>query len=185
MSSRRSAAPVAVLAFALAVASAPAARAANATATPPEIVAAYGGLADMLLAGDKTEYELVRAILATTFGHAEAALAKARAGGADAKQATENLAALVAQLGNEGDASVAAIRKRLLEGGHHHHHTGDQADQEYDEGFVIVTKAAKKVFLDAGKAIGRLAGVTDRTALDAEWQKVTQQYKALFTGKPS
>ena len=57
--------------------------------------------------------------------------------GADATAEIERLAALVAQIGNEGDAAVAAIRKRLVEGGHHHHASGEQQGI-YDPGFVIV-----------------------------------------------
>ncbi len=149
--------------------------------TPKELVTAYGSLADTILAAKKTEWNLVRSILATTYGHAQATLAEASAkmkGGQSAKAEIEKLAGLVSQLGNEGDASVAAVRKRLVEGGHHHHAEGEKQG-EYDQGFVVVTKVAKKAFLDSAGAIGKMAAAPDAKALDAEWQKVKSQYAAL------
>ena len=120
--------------------------AADDTATPRQLVETYDSLADAILAAKKTEWNLVHTILATTYSHAEgtakAALAKL-AQGADAGAEIEKLAALVAQIGNEGDAGVAAIRKRLIEGGHHHHASGEQQGI-YDPGFVIVTRTAKR-----------------------------------------
>lgn len=150
-------------------------------ATPRQLVEAYDSLADAILATKQTEWNLVHSILAMTYRHAEAALAGAKAklqAGGDARDDIEKLAALVSQLGNEGDASVAAIRKRLLEGGHHHNAAGEQKGL-YDEGFVIVTRKAKKAFLDSANRIGKLAGSPDASSLDAEWQQVTQHFKSL------
>lgn len=158
-----------------------------ATATPAQLVEAYNTLADTILAANKTEWNLVHAILATTYGHAEAAMAEAKAAiesGKNAGPAVEKVAELVAQLGNEGDSSVAAVRKRLVEGGHHHNAVGEQQGI-YDEGFVIVTKKSKKVFLDAGKAIGMMAGSPNVSALEKEWQKVAGEFKALSKGAGS
>jgi len=149
--------------------------------TPTELVTAYSSLADTILAAKKTEWNLVRSILATTYGHAQATLADVRSklkAGQSAKADLEKLAGLVSQLGNEGDAGVAGVRKRLVEGGHHHHADGEQQGI-YDEGFVVVTKAAKKAFLDSASQIGKMAASPDPKALDAEWQKVKTQYAAL------
>jgi len=151
------------------------------TATPQSLVTTYGSLADTILAAKRTEWDLVHSILATTYGHGEAAVAEATAkikAGKDAKSEVERVATLVSQLGTEGDAAVAAVRKRLVEGGHHHNAAGEQQGL-YDEGFVIVTRAAKKVFVDAAGRIGRMSQAPDAAALDAEWQKVTKQYQEL------
>jgi hypothetical protein len=156
----------------------------TAPVTPEQLVEAYNSLADTILAANKTEWNLVHAILATTYGHAEAARAEATMAlqsGKNAGPAIEKLAELVAQLGNEGDSSVAAIRKRLIEGGHHHNAAGEQQGV-YDEGFVIVTRKSKKVFLDAGKAIGMMAGSPDASTLEKEWQKVAGEFKAMCEG---
>ncbi len=151
--------------------------------TPKEMVQAYSSLADGILDLKKTEWNMVNSILAVTYAHAEGtfhdAMAKVRAGGKD-KAPIETLADLVSQLGNEGDAAVAAIRKRLLEGGHHHHAMAETPGI-YDEGFVIVTKAARKIFLDAAGEIGRMAAAPDATALDAAWKKVSTQYSNLMS----
>ena len=153
----------------------------NAAATPDELVATYRTLADAILAAKQTESNLVLSILATTHGHAQAAMAEARAkmkAHQPAKAELERLAALVSQLGNEGDASVGAVRKKLLEGGHHHHASAEQQGI-YDEGFVIVTRAAKKVFLEAAGNIGKMGQAPNPAGLEAEWQKVERQYADL------
>lgn len=153
-----------------------------AAVTPQELVAAYDSLADTILAASKTEQKLVLSVLATTYTHARATLGAARSklqSGQQARSDIEKLAALVSQLGNEGDAAVAAIRKRLVEGGHHHHAGGEQQGI-YDEGFVVVTRAAKKAFLDAAAEIGKLSGTMDANGLDAQWQNVETEFDALM-----
>lgn len=161
---------------ALLAAPAPARAQAPAPATPPEMVAAYDAVADTILAADKAEDKLVRSILAASYGHARAELARARqalkAGdAAAARTAVENVAAAVGQIGTEGDNAVAGVRKRLLQGGHHHNAAGE-AQGLYDEGYVVVTKAAKQAFLDSSKALALLARDPKPDALDAEWKKV-------------
>lgn len=150
-------------------------------ATPSALVQTYDSLADAILAAKKTEWNLVHSILASTYMHAEgvmqAATRKLEAG-QSARNEIETLAALVAQLGNEGDAAVAGIRKRLIEGGHHHHAGGEEKGV-YDEGFVIVTREAKTVFLEAGKKIGQMSQTADAAGLRAEWSKVEKKFHAV------
>jgi len=157
------------------------AQAGGPAATPQPLVDTYSSLADVLLGAQKTEWNLVQSILATTYGHAEAAANRAIGAlkaGEKAGPDIELLAELVAQLGNEGDASVAAIRKRLLEGGHHHHHhhhadAGKGGDDDFDDGFVIVNRKAKKQLLDAAGRIGRMAGGSPKAEeLTREWDAV-------------
>lgn len=152
-------------------------------ATPTELVATYDNLATAILAVKNTEERLVRSILATTFGHANAALGRAQQAmqsndAGAARAALEEVAAYVAQMGAEGDNAVAAIRKRLLEGGHHHH-AAEEAEGVYDPGYVVVTKAAKRELLDASRAIGQLANAPDEAALTREWKRVTDTWNAL------
>jgi hypothetical protein len=165
-------------AVASAVLGAPAAARAQAPAptTPAEMVAAYDALADTILAADKAEERLVRAILAAAYAHARAELGQAKRAlqtgdSAAARTAAENLAAAVGQIGTEGDNAVAGVRKRLVEGGHHHN-TAGEAQGVYDEGYVLVTKAAKQDFLDSSKAIAMLARDPKVDALDTAWKKV-------------
>jgi len=159
------------------------AQGASGPATPPEMVAAYGALADTILAAKRAEAELVRSILAATHAHAQVQLSRAQraitAGDAKAAQAAvEALAADVGQVATEGDNAVAAVRKRLIEGGHHHNAAGE-AQGLYDEGFVVVTRAAKQQLLDSSRTIGRMAAAPKADALDAEWKKVDSIYKGL------
>lgn len=145
-------------------------------ATPAEMVTTYDALADVILGANKAEKKLVRSILAATYGHAQSELGRARQAlksgdAAAAKAAVENLATAVGQIGTEGDNAVAGVRKRLLEGGHHHNAAGE-AQGIYDEGYVVVTKVAKRAFLDPSKALAMLARDPKAEALEAEWKKV-------------
>jgi hypothetical protein len=172
----------AALAVLAAIGAAPAQTADLTAGTPAELVGTYNTLADVILSAKKSEANLVRSILAATYRHAEANLGMAKAqvqAGQDARVTVEKLATLVSQLGNEGDAAVAAIRKRLLEGGHHHNAAGE-AQGIFDEGFVIVTKASRKVFLDAAGQIARLAPKPDAASLDAAWKGVAAEYAKLM-----
>jgi hypothetical protein len=150
--------------------------------TPSELVMAYEGLADTILAAKKTEWHMVQSILATTYNHAMGTVAAAQrrlTKDKDVRADLEKLADLISQLGNEGDAAVAAIKKRLVEGGHHHNAKGEELGI-YDEGFVIVNKKAKKAFLDAAGSIARMASSPDKAKLDAEWKKVAKLYQDLW-----
>jgi hypothetical protein len=150
--------------------------------TPEEMARTYATLADGILALNRTEWNMVNSILAVTYGHARSAYDEARArldAGMDCRGELETLAALVSQLGNEGDAAVAGVRKRLLEGGHHHNAKGEEMGL-YDEGFVIVTRKARKVFLDAAGEIGKMAGSPDAARLEAQWKTVAGQFRSLM-----
>jgi hypothetical protein len=144
--------------------------------TPAEVVATYSSLADGILALKRTEENLCRSILAATSAHAHVALGRARKALAtsDAKAAQtalEEVAADVAQLGTEGDNAVGAIRKKLIEAGQHHNSAGE-AQGLYDEGYVIVTRAAKAKLLESSRAFAQMAQAPKAEALDAEWKKV-------------
>lgn len=145
------------------------------TGTPREMVATYNTLADGLLALKSTEANLVRSILAAARAHGEAQLARAKQAvaskdAAGARTAIEAVAAAVGQMATEGDSSVAAVRRKLVDAGQHHNAAGE-AQGIYDEGYVIVTRAAKQKLLESSRAIGKLAASPDVAALEAEWQK--------------
>ncbi len=74
-----------------------------------------------------------------------------------------------------------AIRKRLLDGGHHHNAAGE-AQGIFDEGFVIVTKEAKKSFLDSAVAIGKSMAAPTADGLSAEWAKVKATWEQAREG---
>lgn len=153
------------------------ARAADSTpGTPAELVKTYANLADGILALKRTEEDLCRSILAAAGGKAEAELGMARkamaAGDAKASQAAlEALAANVGHLATEGDTAVGAVRKKLLDGGHHHNAAGE-TQGIFDEGFVIVTRAAKVKLLESSRSFGQMARAPKAEAVEAEWKKV-------------
>jgi hypothetical protein len=152
--------------------------------TPAQLVATYDSLATAILSVKTTEANLVRSILGAAFAHAMVeqgrALQAVKANDvAAAKVAIDNLATDVAQLATEGDNAVGAVRKRLLEGGHHHNAAGE-AKGVYEEGYVVVTRAAKKTLLDSSRAIAQLAAAPKAEALDAEWAKVTATVAELL-----
>ena len=152
--------------------------------TPEALVQTYSTLADTILGAKQTEWHLVDAILGTTYSHALGTLGRVQMrldAGESVEDDLELLAALVAQLGNEGDAAVAGVRKRLIEGGHHHNAEGERQGV-YEEGYVIVTRAAKQVFLTAAEDFGRLAQAPDADAIDSVWDTVTETYESLPDG---
>lgn len=143
--------------------------------TPAEMVASYNSLADGILALKRTEANLVKAILAASVGHGQVNLARAstaieKGDVQAARAAVEALASNVGQLATEGDNAVGAVRKRLLEGGHHHNAAGE-AQGMYDDGYVIVTRAAKAKLLASSRAIAGMAPAPKVDALEAEWKK--------------
>jgi hypothetical protein len=156
-------------------------------ATPEEFVATYDSLATAILATKQTEENLVRSILSTTYAHASAARARAARAiesrdDQGAQAALEELAAHVAQLGNEGDNAVAGIRKRLVEGGHHHNAEGE-SQGVYDPGFVVVTRAAKQKLLNSSRSIAQLVRKPDADALAREWAAVSEVWHELADKK--
>src|SRR5688500_13267115 len=116
----------------------------------------YAAIADTILASKRAEAGVVRAILD---GHQRMAQESFEAGRWD------DAAAHMALWANEGDNSVGGIRKRLLEGGHHHNAEGE-AKGIYEEGYVVVTKAAKTSALEAVRA---LQAATDAAGRQAAW----------------
>jgi hypothetical protein len=124
--------------------------------TPVAEVAAYGALADSILGLRQAESAFVMAILDQHFQAAERAFKS---------ENWDRAAAQMALFSNEGDNAVAGIRKRLVEGGHHHNAAGEEAGT-YDEGFVVITKKAKRQGLAASKA---LREAQDDAARQAAW----------------
>jgi hypothetical protein len=171
--------PIVALALLAAVALAPqpaSAQGGPSPSTPAELVATYRSLAEGILALKRTEEDLCRSILAAAHAHGRVELMRAETAikGGDAKAAqaaVEGLAAAVGQIATEGDNAIAGVRKRLLDGGHHHNAAGE-AQGLFDEGFVIVTRAAKGKLLASSRAIGQMASAPKADALEAEWKKV-------------
>ena len=139
--------------------------AAQQPATPANIVEAYDALANSILALDRAEEEIVRAILA---GHRDAASAHT------GKGEWEKAAAEVALFANEGDNAVGGIRKRLLEGGHHHNAAGEAAGV-YEPGYVIVTKQAKQRGLAIASALRQAKSAEERNQAWSDFEALAKE----------
>jgi hypothetical protein len=126
--------------------------------SPPNLVAAYDALADSILGLRTAEAHFVTAVLYDHYRAAERAFKS---------EDFEKAAAEMAVFASEGDNAVAGIRKRLVEGGHHHN-ADDGEDGEYETGFVIVTRKAKKKLLEAS---AELRQAQDKDARMAAWYK--------------
>jgi hypothetical protein len=93
-----------------------------------------------------------------------------------AKGDAARAAAEMALFANEGDNAVGGIRKRLLDGGHHHNAEGE-AKGIFEEGYVLVTRAAKAECLAACKA---LQTASDDAGKKAAWDKFDAAAKPLL-----
>ena len=152
--------------------------------TPAEMVATYRSLADGVLALKQTEKDLVRSILAAAYAHAGAQRerlvgALAANDTAAAHKAIETLAAAIAEIATEGDSSVAAVRKKLIDGGYHHNAAGE-AQGIYEPGYVIVTRAAKAKLLESSRAIAQMRSKPDAAVVDAELARIQPVVRDLL-----
>lgn len=126
--------------------------------TPKTMVDSYEALADTILSVRAAEKNFVRALLD---GHRHAAEGAMQRGDAAAA------AAQIALFANEGDNAIGGVRKRLLEGGHHFNAEGEEKGV-YEEGYVVVTREAKKQGLDIAK---KLRSATDDAGRKAAWDE--------------
>lgn len=113
--------------------------------TPPAMVKTYDTLADIILSVNALEVDFARAVLE---GHRHAASALFESGD------FTGAAAQMALFASEGDNAMGGVRKRLLQGGHHHH-ADASVEGEFEPGYVIVTREAKKKILAASAALRR------------------------------
>jgi hypothetical protein len=133
----------------------------------------YEHLATAIIEIEATEDELVKSILV---GYYTAARNHLRAAAGDAQNRPAHLeaaAAEVANVANEGDKRIQAIRQRLAKAGHTHN-----TDVETKADYILITNAEKKGLLALASKIAR-AGANARpgelealgTELDDLFQK--------------
>jgi hypothetical protein len=135
--------------------------------TPPAMVKTYDTLADIILSIDALEADFARAVLE---GHRHAASALFES------DDFTGAAAQMALFASEGDNAMGGVRKRLLKGGHHHHHHADASKEgEFEPGYVIVTRDAKKRILAASAALRQ-------AKTDAERKQAWQTFDGIAGG---
>lgn len=128
--------------------------------------ATYERLATAIIELNATEDELVKSILV---GYETAAQRHLRAAGFNAERRGTHLeaaAAQVANIANEGDKSIQAVRQRLAKAGHTHH-----TDAETKEDYIWVDGKEKKALLELAAKIAKADKDADLSALAAELAK--------------
>src|SRR3954452_16512907 len=117
----------------------------------------YEHLASAIIEIEATEDELVKSIL---IGYHAAAQNHLKAAPRDAAGRTAHLeatAAEVANIANEGDKRIQAVRQRLAKAGHTHN-----TDVETKEDYMFVTNKEKKGLVERAAKIARAAPTPSR-----------------------
>jgi hypothetical protein len=84
----------------------------------------------------------------------------------------ETAAANIANIANEGDKRVQAVRQRLSEAGHYH-----QKDTETAEDFMYINSKEKKALFDLAKKVGQLGN----NAAAGEVKKASDELRSVFS----
>lgn len=129
-------------------------RAGGARQSPPDesaiAAATYEHIASAIIELDAAEDSLVKNILSGYALAARAHLRAAAAGRGDARAHLEGAAAEIANVANEGDARIRAVRQRLLQAGLTHN-----TDESTDEDYMFIDSQEKKALLDLAMKVGR------------------------------
>ena len=135
----------------------------NAQTTPASLVAAYEGLADVILGARVAEENLVMSILDAHYATAKRAMKNGN---------WDTAGAQMVLFANEGDNAVAGVRKGLLQGGHHFNTDDAEDGGKYEPGFVVVGKVQKRKMMSASKNLLQAKDDAGREAAWAEFQTV-------------
>jgi hypothetical protein len=111
----------------------------------------YEHLAEAIIAIEKTEDDLVKSILIGHFTSAEARLRMAMREGETRRPALERAAEEIANIANEGDKRIQAVRQRLLKAGHTHN-----TDVETKEDYMFINGKEKKALLALAQRVGAM-----------------------------
>jgi hypothetical protein len=122
----------------------------------------YEHLATAIIEIENTEDELVKSILigyhAAAQGHLQAAIRAAEGRGGH----LESAAAEIANIANEGDKRIQAVRQRLAKAGHTHN-----TDVETKEDYMFVSNREKKALLALASRIARAGAEAKASELEA------------------
>jgi hypothetical protein len=133
--------------------------------------ATYEHLATAIIAIEATEDELVKSILlgyqAAAQGHLRAALAP----GGSPRAHLEEAATAIADIANEGDKRILAVRQRLAKAGHTHN-----TDAVTKDDYLFINSKEKKDILALAQKVGQL----DANAKAADVKAMGDQLSTLF-----
>ena len=136
---------------------------------PEAAVQTYEHLATAIIEIRATENSLVKGILMHYLARARHYLTSAD--GPDRARYLEAAAAEVANIANEGNKQMQAIRQKLLKAGHHHN-----TDADTKEDYIFVDSREKVAFLALSRRIGEMAG----KASEAECDALAEELDTLF-----
>ena len=128
--------------------------------------ATYEHLATAIIAIEATEDELVKSIL---LGYDAAARGRLKAAVADQpgrRAHLEAAATLIADIANEGDKRIQAVRQRLSKAGHTHN-----TDADTKEDYLFINSKEKKALIELAKRVGQMgenSSADDIKAVEAE-----------------
>ena len=135
----------------------------------------YEHLATAIIEIEATEDELVKSIL---IGYHAAAQEHLKAAARDAQGRAGHLeaaAAEIANVANEGDKQIQAVRQRLAKAGHTHN-----TDVETKEDYMFVTNREKKGLLDLASRIGRAGAGADAATLETLSTDLSRAFHAAI-----
>src|SRR4051812_3707455 len=113
--------------------------------------ATYEHLATAIIAIEATEDELVKSILLGYHAAAQGHLRAAAADQAGRRGHLEAAATAIADIANEGDKAIQAVRQRLAKAGHTHN-----TDAATKEDYLFVNSREKKDLLALAGRVGKL-----------------------------
>jgi len=135
-------------------------------------VATYEHLATAIIEIEATEDQLVKSILIGYHTAAQAHLkAAAAAQGQPRNTHLEAAAAEIANIANEGDKPIQAIRQRLAKAGHTHN-----TDIETKADYMFITNREKKDLVALASRVGR----TNASATAADVERLGTELSELF-----
>jgi hypothetical protein len=132
----------------------------------------YEHLATAIIAIEATEDNLVKSILIGYHQAAQRHLRQAANNQGERKTHLEAAATEIANIANEGDKRIQAIRQRLKKAGHTHN-----TDQETKEDYMFITSKEKKQLVDFSQKVARL----DPNASADDIRGVHNELTELFT----
>jgi hypothetical protein len=128
--------------------------------------ATYEHLATAIIAIEATEDELVKSILLGYDAAARGRLKAAVADQAGRRAHLEAAATLIADIANEGDKRIQAVRQRLSKAGHTHN-----TDADTKEDYLFINSKEKKALIELAKRVGQMgesSSADDIKAVEAE-----------------
>lgn len=133
----------------------------------------YEHLATAIIEIEATEDELVKSILTGYHAAAQAHLKAAAAAEGPARTARlEAAAAEIANIANEGDRRIRAIRQRLAQAGHTHN-----TDAETKEDYMFVTNKEKQGLLALAQRAGRMGDRAEPAEIEALGGELAAQFR--------